>query len=81
MLLESDLHPDEGAVQANPITTMSYITAAAQENSGLALTPQVSQTIGVEPIYNVVDLTDADDNDVEDLSSEVVHKLEFVPEN
>ena len=64
MLLESYLQPDEGAVQVNPIPTMSYIVAPARENSGLAPTPRVLQTTGVEPTHNVVDLTDADDDDV-----------------
>ena len=60
---------------------MSYMAAADQANAGLAPTPRVSQTTGVEPIHKFVDLTDADDDDYEDLSSEVVHKLEDVPEN
>ena len=29
VLLESELHPDEGTVQANPIPTMLYLDAAA----------------------------------------------------
>ena len=35
----------------------------------------------MEPTHNVVDLTDADENDIEDLSSEVVPKVEAVPAN
>ena len=58
---------------------MPYLAAAYCANSGLAPTPGVFQTTGVEPNNNVVDLTDADDNDDEDLSSEVVHKVENVP--
>ena len=81
VLMESDLQPDEGAVQANPIPTMSYMSAAARADAVLASTPQVSHTTGVEHKHNVVDLTDADDDDYEDLSSEVVHKVENVPEN
>ena len=60
---------------------MSYLPAAAQENSGLAPTPRLSQTTRVEPTNNVVDVTDADDDGVEDLSSEVVHKVKAVPSN
>ena len=81
VLLESDLQPDEVSVQANPIATMSYLAEAAQENDCLAPTPRVLQTTGVEPTHNVVDLTDADDDDVEDLLSEVLHKVEAVPAN
>ena len=81
VFLEYDLQPDEGAVQENPISTMSYLAAAAWENAGLATTPQVYQTIGVETTQNVVDLIDADDDDVEDLRSEVVHKVEAVLAN
>ena len=79
--MESDLQPDEGAVKASPITTMTYMAAAAQENAGLAPTPQVSQITGLEPTHNIVDLIDADGDDDEDLSSEVVHELEDVSEN
>ena len=41
----------------------------------------MSQTTGVEPTHNAVYLIDADDNDVEYLSSEVVHKVEDVTAN
>ena len=41
----------------------------------------MSQTTGVEPTYNIVDLIYVDGNDDEDISSEEVHKLEDVPEN
>ena len=81
VLIESNLQPGEGDVQVNHIPTMSYMDAAAQANAGLVPTPRVSQTIGVEPTHNVVDLTDADDDDDEDVSSEVVHKVEYVLEN
>ena len=77
VLMTSDLKPDE----ANPIPTMSYIAAADRENAGLAQTPRVLQTTGVEPTQNIVDLIDADDDDDEDLISEVVHKVEDVPAN
>ena len=60
---------------------MSYLAAAARENAGLAPTPQLLQTTGLEPTHDVVDLADAYEDDVEDLSSEVVHKVEAVPEN
>ena len=60
---------------------MSYLAAAAWANTGLAPTPQVSHTTGLEPIDKIVDLTDADENDVQDLSSEVVYKVESVPAN
>ena len=79
-IMKYDLQPGEGAVQANPIPTMSYMTAAAWANAGLALNPRVSQTTCVEPTHNVVELIDADDDDDEDLSSELVHKVEDVPE-
>ena len=35
----------------------------------------------MEPTHNVVGLTYADEDDYEDLRSEVVHKVEDVPEN
>ena len=79
MLLESDLHPDEGAVQANPIPNMSYLAAAAWENYGLASTPRLLHTTGVEPTHNIVEFIDSNDDDVEYLSSEVVHEVEAVP--
>ena len=60
---------------------MSYLSAAALENDGIAPTPRLLQTSGVESTKNVVDLTDADDDAVEDLSSVVVHKVEGVPAN
>ena len=63
VLLESDLQPDEGDVQANPIPTMPYLAASAWSNAGLAPTPRVWQTTVVEPTHNVVDLTDSDDDD------------------
>ena len=47
VLLESDLQPDEGAIQANPIPTMLYLAADARENYDLALTPQVLLNTGV----------------------------------
>ena len=40
--MESDLQPDEGAVQANPIPTMLYMDSAARENAGLEPTPGLS---------------------------------------
>ena len=41
VLMESDLQPDEGAVHANPIPTMSYLDASARANAGLAPTTGV----------------------------------------
>ena len=79
--IEYDSQPDEGGVQENRIPTMSYLAAADRANSGLALTPGVSQTTGVELTHNVLDLTDVDDDYDEDLISEVIHKVENVPEN
>ena len=70
------MQPDEVT-----IPNMSYLPAAAQENYGLAPTPRLSQTTRVEPTNNVVDVIDVDDDGVEDLSSEVVHKVEAVPAN
>ena len=40
--IEYDLHPDEGDVQANPIPTISYLTADSRTNAGLAQTQGVS---------------------------------------
>ena len=81
VLMESDLQPDEGSVQANPIPIMSYMAAAAWANACLALNPRVLQITGVEPTHNVVDLTDTDEDDDKDLSSEVVHKVDDLHEN
>ena len=64
VLMTSYLKPDE----ANTIPTMSYIAEADRENAGLAKTPRVLQTTGVEPTHNVLDLTDADDDDYKDLN-------------
>ena len=47
VLMESDLRPDEGALKANPIPTMSYVPETACANSVLAPTPIVSQTTGL----------------------------------
>ena len=81
VLLESDLQPDEGAVQANTIPTMSYVSADDRANYGLTPAPEVLQTTWVESTNKIVDLTDTDDDDFEYLISEVVHKVEAVPEN
>ena len=81
VLLESDLRPDEGEEQANPIPTMPYMAASARANASLAPNPRLLHTTGVEHTHNVVDLIYADDYDDEDLSSEVLHKVEYVPEN
>ena len=60
--MASHVQPDTGAVQAPPVPSMSYITAAARANAGLAPTSGVSQPAGVGPT-NVVDLTDTPDDD------------------
>ena len=79
--MESELQPDEGSVQANPIPTMLYLAASNRSKAGLAPTSQLLQTTGLEPTHNVVNLTDAYEDGIKDLSSEVVHKMEAVPEN
>ena len=79
--MESELQPNEGSVQANPIPTMLYLAASNRSKAGLAPTSQLLQTTGLEPTHNVVNLTDAYEDGIEDLSSEVVHKMEAVPEN
>ena len=61
--MQSDLQPDEGALQVNSIPTMLYMAAAARANAGIAPTPRVLHTTGVEPTHNCVDLTDADYDD------------------
>ena len=81
LLMEYDLQPDEGAVQANPIPTMSYMDVAARANAGLAPTPRVSQNTGVETTHKVLELKDSYEDGDENLSSEVVHIVEDVPEN
>ena len=65
----------------NHIPTTSYIAVADRDISGIAPTTIVLQTTRVEPTHNVVDLIYADDDDNEYLISEVVHKVEDVPEN
>ena len=60
--MAAHVQPDTGAIQAPPVPSMSYIAAAARANAGLAPTTGVSQPAGVVPT-NVVDLTDAADND------------------
>ena len=60
--MAAHVQPDTGAIQAPLVPSMSYIAAAARANAGLAPTTGVSQPAGVVPT-NVVDLTDAADND------------------
>ena len=79
--MEAHMQPEIGAIQAPPVTTISYLANAARENSGLAPYTEVSQNTGVGPTQNVVDLTDADDKyDKEEVISKVP-KVEDVPEN
>ena len=62
--MESDLQPENGAVQAEPIPSMLYLATATRANAGLAPSTMVSQATGVVPTGNFVDLTkDNDDND------------------
>ena len=75
------MQPDIGAIQAPPVPTMSHLAAAARENSGLAPSTEVSQTTGVGPTHNVVDLTDADHKDDKEEVIRKVPKVEDVPEN
>ena len=42
--MEAHVKPDIGAIQAPPVPTMSYLDAAACENSGLAPSTEVSHT-------------------------------------
>ena len=58
----SDLQPENGTVQAEPVPSMSYLATAAHANAGLAPTTMVSQATGVVPTHNVVDLTQEDDD-------------------
>ena len=59
--MEVHVQPEIGAIQAPPVPTMSYLDASARTNVGLDPSTEVSQTTGVGPIQNVVDLTDADE--------------------
>ena len=58
--MQAHVQPDVGPVQAPLVPTMSYLVAAARENTGLAPTTGVPQTTGVGSTHNVADLTDAD---------------------
>ena len=73
--LESDLQPENGAVQNEPVPSMSHLAAAARANAGLAPTIMASQATGVAPTRNSIDLTNEDDDDddkvcVEDVSDD-----------
>ena len=63
--MEAHVQPDVGAREVPLVPTMSYLAAAAQANAGLAPTTGVSQTTGVGSTRYVVDLTDADDEEME----------------
>ena len=65
--MASYVHFDTGAVLVPLVPSMSYITAAARVNAGLAPTSGVSQPVGVGPT-NVVDLIDAPGDDDESKS-------------
>ena len=67
--MASHVQPDNGAVQAPPVPSMSYIAAAVRANAGLAPTTGVSQPVGVGPTH-VLDLTDTP---VDDDKSETLH--------
>ena len=78
--MEAHVQPDIGAIQAPPVPTMSYPDVAACANDGLDPSTELSQTTGVGPTQNFVDLTDADDKyDKEELIRKVP-KVEDVPE-
>ena len=78
---EAHLQPDIGDIQAPPVPTMSYLAAAARSNAGLSPSTEVSQTTGVGPTHNVVDLTDADDKYDKEGVIRKVPKVEDVLEN
>ena len=79
--MEAHVQPDIGAIQAPPAPTMSYLSAAARAIDGLAQSTEVSQTTGVGPPQNVVDLTDADEKDDKEEVIRKLPKVEDVPEN
>jgi hypothetical protein len=73
--MASHVQPDDGAIEAPPVPKMSYIAAAARANAGLAPTTGVSQPTGVGPT-NVVDLTDATDDNDNNKPSHTLPKVE-----
>ena len=79
--MEAHVQPCIGATRAPPVPTMSYLAEAARENSGLAPYTEVSQTTGVGPTHNVVDLKDANYKDDKEEVISKVPKVEDVPEN
>ena len=79
--MEDPVQPDIGDIQAPPVPTMSYLDAAACAISGLDKSTEVSQTTGVVPTHNVVELTDADDKDDKEKVIRKLHKVDDVPEN
>ena len=79
--MEAHVQPDIGAIQAPPVPKMSYLDAAAHESAGLAPYREMSQTTGVGPTQNVVDLTDADDKYDKEEVIRKLPKVEDVPEN
>ena len=64
--LESDLQPENGAVQDKPVPSMSHLAAAARVNAGLAPTKIASQATGVAPTRNSINLTNEEDDDDDD---------------
>ena len=60
---------------------MYYLAAAARANAGLDASTEVSQTTGVGPTQNVVDLKDAYEKDDKEEVTRKVPKVEDVPEN
>ena len=79
--MQAHVQPAIGAIQAPPVPTMSYLVAAARANAVLAPSTEVSQTTGVVPTHNVVDLTDAYDKDDKQEVIRKLPKVADVPEN
>ena len=79
--MEAHVQPAIGAIQEPPVPTMYYLAASARSNDGLAPSTEVSQTTGVGPTQNVVDLTDSYDKDDKEEVIRKVPKVEEVPEN
>ena len=79
--MEAHVQPGIGDIQAPPVPTMFYLAAAAHANAGLDPSTEVSQTTGVGPTHNVVDLTDADEKDDKEEVIKKVPKVVDVTEN
>ena len=70
--LESDLQPENIAVQNKPVLSMSHLAAAAHTNAGLTPTIMASQATGMAPTHNAIDFTNEDDDADEDVCVEDV---------